>query len=1069
MMKKSIAMNRFATGFCLAKTLSRYCCIAMFFLLTAISSQSQERTVTGRITDKDNAPMQGVLVTVKGSKVQTVTDGDGRYAIKAGRNSVIQFSSIGMVAQEVAVAEQNVVNLVLAESVSKLDDVVVIGYGNQSRRTITTAITKVGADKIENVPVTSVTTALQGKLAGVRIFQGEGGQPGSNAAITVRGGSSINRSNAPLVLIDGMVRELDDINPADIESVQVLKDASSTAVYGARASNGVVLVTTKRGATNKASIVFNANSGIVAPWRYMDMGNAEEFITMTRIAANRSPRRGDLTGQFPYGTGNASNSPWSLRMLNPGETVPSGYLSMPDPLDKSKTLIYQDNDFQRLTLRSAWEQNYNLSASGGSKDIKYAGSLSYADIDGTSIGSAYSRFTGRANVDFRLSEKLTLTTRVDHSYSTTNNDPSSADIFSRSIWLTPVARLYFDDGTFAPGQNATFSSPQWYNDVHDRKTNVYRTGFGTNLNWNIAPGLEAKVSGDYFIRNRVFEGFEKGNVFNTNRSSVFEYNQSRSLQFEGTLSYTKRLGERHNLNSIVGVSRLFLDDLDATSESRGASSDNVVTQNAGPIKFNATSTRSEDLLLGFFGRVNYDFDRKYLLGVSLRRDVSSKFAEDMRVGYFPGVSAGWMISEEAFMKSVKFINTLKLRGSLGQTGNNAIDRYSYGGRYSVNNTYFGAAGAVSTTMPNPSLTWETTNQFDVGLDIGLFKGDRVSILLDYYDKRTKNLLFNVPLPNESGYNNIDRNIGEVRFYGFEMELKARVVSRKNFNWNVDFNFGYNMNRVLKLPDNGVDRNRIGGIFDPATGRGVGGLAVGERLGQIIGYKSDFIIDNMQQAAAARFDELAAGWSPVDNRLVRGRKIPGDMEWVDFNGDNRINNFDQTVLGYLTPPVTGGFGNNVTFDNFEITLFMDYAVGHSIADGVIRRAHGNVTGSSYSLLRESLTMSWEQEGDFASGKATMPRFDVLDQTQQQNFNRDNDRSVYRGDFLCVRELRVAYRLPQKVVSFLRIKRMDISLSGQNLHYFTRYPGWATENSSASTFNDNTYPVARKLMFGLKMNL
>lgn len=1061
--------NRQLSDFIKSTTFSRLCWLFVCLLLFGPTLQAQEKTVSGRVLDKDQAPLQGAVVAVKGAKEQTITDADGRYSLKVRKNATIQISSLGMMTQEIDVSDLTVLDVVLTISESKLDDVVVIGYGSQSRRTITTAITKIGSDKIENVPVTSVATALQGKLAGVRIFQGEGGQPGSDATISVRGGSSINKSNAPLVLIDGMVRELNDINPADIESVQVLKDASSTAVYGARASNGVVLVTTKRGATNKASIVFNANSGIVTPWRYMDMANAEEFITMTRIAANRSPRSIDLTGQFPYGTGNSNTSPWSLRFLNPGETVPVGYLSMPDPLDKLKTLLYQDNDFQRLTLRNAWEQNYNLSASGGTKDIKYAGSLSYADIDGTSIGSAFGRFTGRANVDFRLSKKLMLTTRVDHSFSTTNNDPSSADIFSRSIWLTPVARLFLDDGTYAAGQNATFSSPQWYNNVHDRKTDVYRTGFGTNLLWNIASGLEAKLSGDYFIRNRVFEGFEKGNVFNTNRASTFEYNQSRSLQFEGTLSYSKKLRDRHNFNSIVGVSRLYLDDWEALSEARGASSDNVVTQNAGPLKFNATSSRSEDLLLGFFGRLNYDFDRKYLLGLSLRRDISSKFAEDLRIGYFPGISAGWIISEETFMKSVKFINTLKLRGSLGQTGNNAIDRYSYGGRYSVNNTYFGAAGTVSTTMPNPSLTWETTNQFDIGLDIGLFNADRISILLDYYDKRTKNLLFNVPLPNESGYNNIDRNIGEVRYYGFEMELKARLITRKTFNWNVDFNFGYNMNRVLKLPENGVDRNRIGGIFDPLTGRGVGGIAQGERLGQIIGYKSDFIIDNMQQANAARYDELAAGWSPVDNRLSRGRKIPGDMEWVDINGDNRINNFDQVVLGYLTPPVTGGFSNNLSFGNLDISLFMDYALGHSISDGVIRRAHGNVTGSSYSLLRESLTETWTAEGDVASGKATMPRFDVLDQTQQSNYFRDNDRAVYRGDFLCVREFRIAYHIPNTLLSFLRLKGLDVSLSGQNLHYFTRYPGWATENSSQSTFNDNTYPVARKIIFGLKMNL
>lgn len=1052
-----------------------YACISTSSIYAADSeSESIQEgiTVTGTVTDEDGQTLPGVTILEKGTTNGTITNVDGQYSITVETGATLVISYVGMQTQEFLVTSQTVIDVVLNQSLVGLDEVLVIGYGTQSRRTITTAITKVSAEKLEDVPVTSVTTALQGKLSGVRIWQSEGGQPGSEASMIIRGGSSINKSNDPLVIIDGMVRSLDDINPNDVESVQVLKDASSTAIYGARASNGVVLVTTKRGKLGKAQINFDANVGTAAPWKYLDMVDARDYLSMVRPAVARGRYASQLDdNNRPFGHGNDGYSPHSPYRLGPGESVPDGWESMPDPLDPSETLVFQDNDWQDISLNPALEQYYNLSANGGTEMIKYAASIGYTDNEGISLGTYFNRINIRANVDFDLRDNITLSTRLDHSSSKSNDYWRAYDVFNRCIWLAPTSKIYLEDGSYAAGNNATYAPVTWYNDTYKQTGYKYRTGIGSSLNWEILPGLQAEFSGDYYLRSRTFESFTNANVYNSNRETKFEYVQKRVFQAEGVITYDKTLADMHHINVVGGVSQIHVMDFNSNSVAEGASTDLIWTLNAAPLKLEASTSRSEDLLMGAFGRATYDFRQKYLLGVSLRRDVSSRFADGYRVGYFPGASVGWIVSEENFMQSIPVINTLKLRGSIGQTGNNDVARYAYGGIYAVGNNYFGMAGTLPSEMPNPTLRWETTTQWDVGFDLGLFAYDRVTLLFDYFDKITSDLIFNVPLPNESGYNNIDQNIGKVKIYGTEVELRARIIDRGKFRWSADANIGYFMNRVLELPDNGIDKNRIGGIYDPVAGTGVGGIAEGERMFGILGYVSDFIIDNQAEADNAYYDALASGFSPVDGNRIKGRKIPGDMEWVDQNGDGVIDAYDQVVLGYTTPTTTGGISNTLSYGNFGLSFFLDYALGHSIYDATIRRAYGNVNGGMYNVLRESMTDTWTEDGDYASGKATMPRFDMQDQKHQKNYQRTHDRSVYKGDYLCIREFRFTYNAPESFASLLRLQSLRFSVSGQNLWYFQSYPGWVTESgkSNSSYKDDAQYPIPRKIMFGIHISL
>lgn len=1037
------------------------------FWLAGFTVQAQVVNVTGTVTDVDGITLPGVNVVVRGTTTGTVTDASGFYSIQVESGAILVYSFVGMLTREIRVSDQETINVALDYSMIGLDELVVIGYGTQSRRTLTTAVSRVDAEKIEDVPLTAVSTAIQGKVAGVRVYQSSGGQPGSNSTIRIRGGSSITQSNEPLILVDGVERGLADINPNDIESIQVLKDASGTAIYGARASNGVVLVTTKRGQHAKTSITFTTNTGFATPWKTMDLLNAEEYLNLVRPAVARSNWANRNNQRENFGIGNGPDSPWSTRLLGEGEAVPAGYLSMPDPLDPNRTIIFQDNDFQDITLNTALEQIHNLSATGGTENIRYAASLGYSDIEGTSVGTQWNRFSGRANVDFRLRDNLGLSTRMDHSSARTNSYGNQRDVFHRSIFLAPTAKVYMEDGTYAHGNNRTMTNPLWYNEVNQRDAFNYRTGVGATLDWYVIPELKMEVRGDYYLRNRTFEAFEKANIFTSARESVFEYDQNKHWQLEGIVTYDKTLAIHHSLNIVAGVSALWFEDLSSRMVGEGASTDLIWTLNAAPTKLDATTSRQGETLRGIFGRATYDYKKKYLFSASLRRDESSRFAKETRVGYFPSASVGWIMSEESFMSNVSVINTLKLRGSLGQTGNNSINRNAFAGVYGVGYNYAGLAGAFPTVMPNRALRWETTTQWDVGIDLGLFRNDRFRILFDFYEKVTKDLLFSVPMPNESGFSDIQQNVGDVKFWGYEIDLQANILTRGKFSWSGDFNFGYNMNKVLKLPVNGRDKNRIGGIvFDDGTG--IGGIAEGERMGAVMGYVSNGIIDTWEEAANALFDANANGYSPLDGKRVRGRKIPGDMAWKDLNGDGIIDDYDQDVLGYEIPPITGGFGQLIGYGHFELAVFMDYAIGHTIADATIRRALGNVVGGTYTPLSFILTDAWQEEGDVAAGKATLPRFDYQDQQQQNNYQRDADTNRVKGDFLALREVRISYSAPKSVTSALRINTLRVSLSGQNLHYFTEYLGWTPEYADGgNNYNDDTYPVPRKIMLGVRL--
>ncbi|GAA4315655.1 TonB-dependent receptor [Compostibacter hankyongensis] len=1021
-------------------------------------------SVNGTITDESGNPVPGATVVEKGTQNGTVSGDDGRYRINVDENAVLIFKAIGWQETEISVNGREKVDAVLKGSTTKLNEVVAIGYGKQSKRTLTTAVSKIDGKILENTPINNVGDGLKGRVAGARIYTNNF-TPGADPVIRIRGGSSINKSNNPLVLIDGVEGSLADINPNDIASVDVLKDAASTAIYGSRASNGVVLVTTKTGKQDRAPrVTFQSDFAREAIETSYDFMNAKDYLSYVRpaVALSPNPKRNDISG-FSASSGNTSNSAFTTHYLKPGEAAPQGWKTMPDPLDPSKTLVFQDNSFKDVIYRPALWQNYYVGVTGGTDKIKYAGSAGYTDDGGVALATGWTRFSTRANVEVNISKRLQLTSNMNYSESKSQEYDNQKNIIARGLASAPTQRIYWDDGRPAPGFNATAPNPAWYAYITDQSRRDQQTGIQEMLSWNVLNGLTVKVNGSYYTQTMQSDFFQKANEFSGSRKAESGFSQNRQAKLESYFTYDKYFGG-HSFNLTGGYSYLNIDDKTLSAAAQGGNTDKIPTLNAAPDKTDASTYITKEVLIGYFGRLSYDFNKKYLLSLSFREDGSSRFISGNQWGFFPGASAGWIVSEEPFMKSLRALSFLKLRASYGLTGNNSIGLYDAQGEYSVDYIYDGHAGIRSTSMPNNNLTWESTKQLDLGAEIGLFD-NRLNATFDYYDKRTQNLLFSKELPNTSGYASVESNVGKVRFYGFDIDISSVNIQHQRFSWNSSFTWSFSKNRVLKLPDNGRTKNRIGGIAMP-DGNDYGGIAEGESLYRFYGYNVAYILQNQAQADKANYDELARGWSPADQKRVPGRKLPGDYEWADRNGDGIINSLDQFELGVTVPVSTGGLDNKFTYKNWSLDIYLDWGLGHAIFDEAFMRYFMNTFSYNYALV-DDVKQTWKGPDDLKAKYARLTANDPDD--GNNNFGRASDVFTYKGDYLCLRNVILSYQLPAGFLKKYTIKGASLYISGNTLYYFTAVKGVSPEEGSASTYNNNyyNYPPVRKYAFGIKV--
>ncbi len=1055
------------------------------FFLNIMGLSAQNITLRGNVSDGNNEPLIGVNVVQKGTTNGTVTDIDGNFNLQVPKGSVIAFSYIGFLTQEFPAADSGVMNVVMSEDTGLLDEVVVVGYGTQSRYTLTTAIGQYSGEKMEGSPVNSIGENLKGKVSGLRVAT-TSMEPGANPRFLIRGGSSINQSNDPIIMVDGVQRDMTGLNPNDIESIEILKDAASAGIYGSRASNGVILITTKKGTSSKKSqIVFNAQLGYQQPERKYDLMNAADYLRIVRPALEESLFPSVLYGAESAGTGNNEGSKWTPRYLEDGEAVPNGWQSIIDPVNPTKTIIFQDNDQQSQWFGDALWQSYYVGVNGGADKMTYAASAGYTSDSGMGVATGFDRFTFHGNTSFEVVKNLTASTTFDYGETKMEDFPSNTrNTVIRGLSIPNTHRDYLEDGTPALGTNNTTITAAFYDRYYVRNNIQKRSSFNMNLNWKIVDGLNAVVQISNHNRHTRSNSFIKANAISTLRETREGFSELNRVNFQTYLNYKKSFADKHRIDLLGGYDFNYdkVNSLDAAVT--GAISDKVPTLNAGTESVSGypTNTRTREAMISYFGRGNYSFLDRYMLSLTMRADASSKFAKENRWGYFPATSFGWLISEEPFW-NVEDMNMFKLRLSYGLTGNNGIGLYDTYGSYNIGNIYNGNATTTLGIMPNHGLTWETTSQFNIGVDLGFFD-NRIRVIADYYNKVTSDLLFDITLPDITGYSTATANIGKVRFYGADFELSSVNIRKKNFEWSTDFTYSYNMNKVLKLPDNGIPGNRINGII-LGDGTQYGGIAEGERLGRFYGYKVDHILETEAQADAALYDALSRGFRRSDrlnsssDPALAGRKDVGDYEWknrpgssTDANGNDIINAEDQFLLGYVAPHSTGGLTNNFRYRNFSLSITLDYALGHSIFNAMqMRYFMATMGNANYNLVNDVKT-AWKKPGD----NTKYARFTANDPDWgNRNYGRTSDIFTEKGDYLALRDVVFSYDLSSKLIRSFGMQNLTLSLSGNTLMYFTAVKGVSPEAvttgglySYADTYskNYNPYPPARKILFGLK---
>ncbi len=988
-----------------------------------------EVTVSGTVTDDNGDPLPGATVTVAGTTTGTVTDLDGHYSLTVPDGATLVFSYIGYEAMKVPVDNRSQINISLQVDMSSLEEVVVVGYGEQSRRQVTGAISSVKAEEIENLPSASLDNLIQGRAAGVQVTQGSG-QPGGAVTVRIRGNTSVQGGNEPLYVVDGIPiksgtfdgladggagsNALADINPSDIASIEILKDAAATSIYGSRAANGVVLITTKRGKAGAASIKFNYYRGVQEVTRTLSQVNSAQF----RDYIDESYTRAGIP---------------------------------PDSKVTDTLNTFYNNDFywQGALFENAPISNYELSIGGGEEKINYFLSAGYFDQDGIVKNSQFKRFTTRANVEYKATEKFRVGNTFTYSNTSTNRiseGPAfSRGVIFRTLTRFPVESPYDAEGNLLPNTPiATLLNSNQGAATNRIIGNVY-------AELDIIEGLTFRSSIALDLLSLKEDQFFPSTIFSfggAQRTAATRYLQDLGWINENWLTYNRSINERHNLNLLLGFSQQKNTREVIIGSTSLSPTDLVPTLNAGAQKDNVATFETSNGIQSYFARVNYDFLGKYIVSATARYDGSSRFGRDNSFGFFPSASVGWRVSDEGFMQNVEIIDDLKIRASLGVTGNQDIANFVAQGLYFTGSDYIGKGGIApaSNGLPNPELSWESTTQLDIGVDFTILKG-RISMVADYYVKNTDNLLFGVNLPASSGYNSALVNLGEVQNKGVEFALNTNNTTGA-FRWSTSFNIGFNRNKVVRLPEG----------EDILTGLAV--LREGEAIGTFYGFQYLRVFptsgDNVNEL---RLD------SPTGT-VYEG----GDVEFLDVNGDNVINNSDRVIIGNANPDFIGGFTNNFSYKGFNLNIFMNFSYGNDLSNQARRDrdSHrlGNAGGPGTDVLRR-----WRNPGDITE----VPRVIRGDALKNGRFN--SSYWIEDGSFLRIKNITLAYNFTPDILANIGIKSARLYTTVQNLRTYTNYKGFDPEVVSTSSnanggsiqygIDNGYYPLARSIIFGVNL--
>ncbi|WP_246169334.1 SusC/RagA family TonB-linked outer membrane protein [Rudanella paleaurantiibacter] len=1099
--------------------LGRYV-ILIIALLGSFLAGAQVRQVEGLVKDaRLSEPLPGVNVTVKGTARGTVTGAEGRFSISAGSTDVLVFSMIGMTTQEVAVGNQTTLTVLMAESSKSLDEVVVVGYGQQSRRTLTGSVATVDPAVFKSVPRTNVATALQGAVPGLRVQQTTG-QPGSTPAISFRGGTDFSGAGSPLFVVDGViVPSLFGINMEDVESMDLLKDAASTAIYGARASNGVVLVSTRKGKKGRTQVTYSykraTNYIRRNPLEYM---SAEDYIRWNRRGlgarfeaaradnntAEMNNARNQLAGAWGWGTNSGWTAPdgrYSTQQVN---NANRGLLSNPlykllvdkNPFNPAQmdSLIYRSvsqRELEDMILQQSNLNEHYLNVSGGNDMGNFAlGVGSLSDV-GMLIGSGFKRlnmnFNGGLNVGKNLTVSLNLagySTQSTPSYlSADGGGGVNGGVVQRFTGIAPTARFTHDlTGAILPGvDGSTLGNPLYLRDKFINNTGEQRYSGGLNLEYRIMPGLKLLGSASGFYRYTGNDSFTKAYISGTggalinNRNASFSNVRTSQYQYNGFLQYDKTLG-KHNVSVLGGAEFYEFRQYEYGASASLAATDFIpwlsASTNAVGIPFSAFSGWQR--LASGIGRVNYNYDNRYLLTLNARYDGTSKLTTN-RYGFFPGLSLGWNLHfEDFFAKSGlnRYVSTVKPRISWGENGSiTPLGDYATIPQYGSVGIYNGQPGFAAGSIANTNLRWERANTLNFGLDLGLLN-NRVTILTDYFIRNVYDKLSTLPIPSWTGYSAYLTNNGQLQNRGIELEVRANILKPEGaggLSWTVGANLFHVKNYAVKLPNNGLERNRQSAIqaFDPATGKlaWVAGLQEGKRIGldEVWAPAYDGIYTTQAEIdARANFVNT---YLPYTNKRI---KLLGDARWRDVDRNDTLDYRDFVFVGRTTPTIQGGFSSTVQWKGFTLFGQFDYSLGFVIANQMYLRGMSQVQGSQNGPV--DVTQTWSPD----TPNGTLPRYYWANYGRNYFLDAGGGTTApanfwQKGNYLAMRELTLSYDMSPALTTRLtrdRVKSLRVFLTGSNLAYFTRYNGTFPETGG----NDvGRFPLPRVVTMGATLSL
>lgn len=1013
-----------------------------------ISRQQQQagRRISGVVVDGNGEPVIGANVLVKGTTIGNMTDVDGKFAFEVPDNATLVVSYIGYLSQEISTRNKSILKITLQEDTQNIDEIVVVGYGTMKKSDLTGASGSVKEDALAQRTVTSFGQALSGRVSGVNISTNSG-RPGGRASIRIRGNSSISVTNDPLYVVDGVILNvstltngtspIDYLNPNDIKSVEVLKDASATAIYGARGANGVILITTKKGEGMGTTIRYDTDFGIGVLPKKLDVLNASEFLQLEELAYANAQKFD------PDGWRNGSYKDPKLKRTDPRL------------FDSNGRPLY-DTDWQDETIRNAFSQTHQISVSNTKGGDSYGLSVGFRGEDGLIIESYLKRYSARFFMDSELTKWLKVGGSLSYAYQQERQTDSMGDggitVGRQIVEALPFLPVRYEDGTFAgnndyPGMEGGNSPVQVAKDRNYTMETQTMLG-NVYANITLMPGLEFRsVLGANIINQK--SGYYGGRqliwISSPNGSASVVNNRNNSWQFENYLTYNKEFARMHSFTGMVGLSWQHVDNASATASATGFEDDFFQYNNLG-IGTSPTAASSANAygLNSYFARVNYGFKSKYLLTATARLDGSSKFGQSNRYAFFPSVGAAWRISEEAFLKPVTAISNMKLRASYGLTGNSETGAYASQGSLGNYTTVFGsskASGIGVSSLANPDLKWEKTSQVNAGLDIGLLD-NRINLEMDVYYKKTTDMLLNAPVPASSGFTSITKNIGSMSNKGFEFSINTVNIRNENFTWESTFNISFNKNKVLALSEGGDDIYPGPDILSSSNNI----IRVGEPVGSFYGYKRLGTWSTDEAAEAAKYN-------------LR----PGDLKLWDRNNDGQINDLDRMIIGKGIPDGYGTFSNSFRYKNFDLVVDLQYMFGNDVMD-ISKHSAEDRTGIANSY--KTVLNAWTPENQNTMIAQIRPTGAGYTTNIDSHFIED-------GSFLRGKNLVVGYTFPSELTNKFYVKYLRIYGSVQNFFLITKYNGYDPEVSDATqTFAQGItvfgYPKPRTFTIGLNVS-